>query len=173
VASVAVSTPSSALLIGVSDSTLGSTTATATEKDASGNALSDRTVSWSSSATTVATVDASGVIRAVGEGTATITATSEEKSGQISVTVTRPPVLQVNVVPLTSSIKVGAAETLAVTLLDAAGHSLTGRLIATVNNSPTLITVSGGQVTGVAAGTATVNFSSEGITTVATISVTP
>ena len=80
---------------------------------------------------------------------------------------------QVSVVPQSSSVAVGATVSLAVTLLDSQGHQLTHRLIATVNNSPSLVTVAGGQIKGVAAGTATVNYSSEGVTTVATIVVTP
>ncbi len=69
--------------------TAGSTTlATAVTTDTLGAALTSRTVTWSSSATTVATVSDSGLVTAVAPGTASITATSEGKSGFATVTVT-------------------------------------------------------------------------------------
>ena len=61
---------------------------TATPKDASGNPLSGRVVTWATSAPAVATVSASGLVTGVGAGTATITATSEGKSGSSAITVT-------------------------------------------------------------------------------------
>src|SRR5438552_1524824 len=61
---------------------------TATPKDANGRALSGRAVSWSSSNTSVVTVSNAGVVSAVTLGSATITATSEGKSGTSSITVT-------------------------------------------------------------------------------------
>jgi len=64
----------------------------ATVKDADGNTLTDRTVTWSSSDNSVATVDASaGVAKAVAAGTAMITATSEGKSGSATLTVAALP----------------------------------------------------------------------------------
>lgn len=61
---------------------------TATLKDASGNTLTGRTVTWSSSSTTVATVSTTGLVTAVAVGNATISATSEGKSTTAAVTVT-------------------------------------------------------------------------------------
>jgi len=69
-------------------------TLTATLRDANGNILTGRTVSWSSSNTTVATVAGSGTSATVtgkSNGTATITATSEGKSGTATITVNIPP----------------------------------------------------------------------------------
>ena len=60
-------------------------------KDASGNTLTGRTVSWSSSNTAVASVSAVGLVTGVGAGTATITATSEGQSGMASATVSTSP----------------------------------------------------------------------------------
>lgn len=58
-----------------------------TLRDADGNALSGRTVTYASSDDTVATVDASGLVTAVGKGRATLTAASEGRSGSASATV--------------------------------------------------------------------------------------
>jgi uncharacterized protein YjdB len=49
--------------------------------DAAGNELTGRTVTWSSGNTFIATVDATGRVRAVKRGEVTITATSEGQSG--------------------------------------------------------------------------------------------
>jgi Peptidase family M28/PA domain/Bacterial Ig-like domain (group 2) len=69
--------------------TTGLTTqATAVTADSLGTALTGRTVTWTSSAATVATVSSSGLVTAVAPGTADITATSEGKSGFATVTVT-------------------------------------------------------------------------------------
>src|SRR5213075_1738256 len=56
-------------------------------KDAGGNSLSGRSVAWQSSNTAVAIVSATGAISGVAAGTATITASSEGKSGSAGLTV--------------------------------------------------------------------------------------
>ncbi|PYO38354.1 MAG: hypothetical protein DMD29_13645 [Gemmatimonadetes bacterium] len=61
---------------------------TATPKDASGNPLAGRVVTWGSSNTAVATVNGSGLVTGVAAGSATITATSEGRSGTGAITVT-------------------------------------------------------------------------------------
>jgi alpha-tubulin suppressor-like RCC1 family protein len=61
---------------------------TVTLKDAGGNTLTGRTVTWNSSAPGIASVDGNGLVTAVAAGTATVTATSEGVSGTASVTVT-------------------------------------------------------------------------------------
>jgi hypothetical protein len=60
---------------------------TATVQSAAGNALSGRTITWSATPATVATVDGTGTVTGVGAGSATITATSEGKSATTTVTV--------------------------------------------------------------------------------------
>jgi trimeric autotransporter adhesin len=62
-------------------------TLTATTRDALGNILTGRVVTWTSSNTNVATVDQNGVVTAQNRGNATITATSEGKTGTAAVVV--------------------------------------------------------------------------------------
>jgi hypothetical protein len=61
---------------------------TATLRDASGNVLTGRTVSWGSSNLSGATVSATGLVTGVAPGSATVTATSEGKTGTAAVTIT-------------------------------------------------------------------------------------
>lgn len=63
----------------------------ATVKDADGAVLPGRTVTWASSSPTVASVSVSGLVTGAAAGTATITATSEGKSGSAIVSVAQPP----------------------------------------------------------------------------------
>src|SRR5260370_2326233 len=95
---------------------------TATLKDASGNVLSGRTVTWASGAPTVATVSPSGLVSGVAVGSATVTATSEGQSGSATVTVSTVPVASVTVSPATASVTVGQAVQLTATLKDASGN---------------------------------------------------
>jgi len=81
VASVEVTPGSVNLAVG------GTVQLTATPKDAAGQPLSGRAITWGSDATGVATVSGSGLVTGVGAGLATVTATSEGRSGSASVTV--------------------------------------------------------------------------------------
>jgi uncharacterized protein YjdB len=82
VASVAIAPAAPSLTVG------GTVQLTATLRDAAGNILSGRTVTWSTSNAAVATVSPTGVLTGVGAGGATVTATSEGTSAQVQVTVT-------------------------------------------------------------------------------------
>jgi uncharacterized protein YjdB len=86
VASVTVTPPSAALVLGV----IPTQQLTATTKDAHGNTLVGRVVTWTSDNNGVATVSASGIVTAITAGTATITALSEGVSGTSSITVSMP-----------------------------------------------------------------------------------
>lgn len=82
VASVTVSPAS------VSLTTAGTAQLTATSKDSAGGTLTGRAITWASSNAAVATVSATGLVTGATDGSATITATSEGKSGSAAVTVT-------------------------------------------------------------------------------------
>src|SRR6185503_4596269 len=82
VAAVTVTGSSSAMVVG---STLQLTAAAV---DANGATLTDRTITWTSSDTAVATVTASGLVSALASGSATIQATAETKSGSMAISVT-------------------------------------------------------------------------------------
>ncbi len=76
---------------------VGQTTqATATLRDAQGNVLTGRSIVWTSGSVAVAAVNATGLIAAVATGTATITATSEGRSGSTTMTITPAAVTAAN-----------------------------------------------------------------------------
>jgi carboxypeptidase family protein/Big-like domain-containing protein len=66
---------------------LQTTQLSATLKDAAGATLSGRSITWSSSATTVASVSGTGLVTAVLAGTTTVTASSEGRNASVTVTV--------------------------------------------------------------------------------------
>lgn len=85
VASVSITTSSASVQKG---QTLQLTVET---KDASGNSLPGRTVSWSSSSEAIATVTQSGVVSGLAVGSVTVTALSEGKSASTAIQVTPVP----------------------------------------------------------------------------------
>ena len=168
VASVTVTPVTSTVLAGQTD------TLTATTKDAGGNVLTGRTVTWTTGNAAIATVSTAGVVTGVaGGGPVTITATSEGQSGTAAVTVTLVPVASVTVVPAAATVLVGQTTALADTTKDADGNVLTGRPVTWSTSNAALATVSAaGVVTGVAAGgPVTITASSEGQTGSAAITV--
>jgi uncharacterized protein YjdB len=154
----------------------GTVQLTATPKDANGNPLTGRTVTWQTSDATIATVDAAGLVtgQALG-GPVTITATSEGKSGTSSVTVSTTPVASVAVTPASASVQVDATVQLTATPKDANGNPLTGRTVTWQTSDATKATVdANGLVTGKAAGgPVTITATSEGKSGTSAITVTP
>ena len=147
---------------------------TATPKDANGNALTGRVVTWSSSNTAVASVNAGGFVTSGAAGSATITATSEGKSGTSAITVTSVPVASVTVSPAPGSVQAGQTLQLTATPKDVNGNPLTGRTISWSSSNTSVATVSAsGLVTGVVAGSATITATSEGQSGTSAITVTP
>jgi uncharacterized protein YjdB len=150
--------------------------AIAVARDASGNVLTGRSVTWSSSNTSVATVDASGVVTGRAGGSAQITAISEGVSGNATITVNAPaptPIATVAVTLNPPSVEVNQTSQATAVARDAAGNVLTGRTVTWTSSNTTVATVSaGGLVTGRAAGTAQITATSEGKAGSATITVT-
>jgi uncharacterized protein YjdB len=168
VASVTVTPATASVTVGQT------TTLQAQTLDASGATLTGRVVTWTTSNAGVATVSSSGVVTGVAAGTATITATSEGKSGTSTVTVTALPVASVTVSPTTLSLLAGQTGTLTATVRDAANNVLTDRQVTWTSSNTAVATVApNGSVTAVAPGTATITAASEGRTGSATVTVSP
>jgi uncharacterized protein YjdB len=146
----------------------------ATLRDASGDVLNGRTVTWSSDLPTVATVSALGMVTAVTVGTATITATSGGVTGSTTVTVSPVPVASVEVSPSSVTLVARQSTQLVVTARDALGNVLSGRTSTWSSSNTAVATVSAtGVVTGVSPGAVTISASVDGVTGFSTVSILP
>jgi hypothetical protein len=156
VASVEVASAASSVTVGQTVQLV------ATIKDAAGNPLSGRTVSWSSGST-VATVDGNGLVTGVEPGSATLTATVEGQTGSAAITVLPVPVASVSVSPDSVILQMGGTRQLAATVRDAGGNSLAGRPVSWSTSNDAIVAVSGsGLVTSVGVGAAIVTAVVEG-----------
>ena len=120
---------------------------------------SNKTVAWTSSNNAVATVDNSGFVTAISEGTATIRAATQDetKYDECEVTVSNPNIPVQGLILNKSSLTLtegGAAETLIATVLPA---NATNKTINWISSKPSVATVSSnGTVAPVAIGSATI-----------------
>jgi len=151
---------------------IGSTTKLlATAYDAGQNALPDRAIIWTTSDAAVATVDANGLVTAKAKGTATITASAEGKSGTSEFTVAPGAVSKVLVTPSSVSMLSGDKQQFAASAQDASGTVLTGKTVVWTSNDLQVATVSGGDVTALAGGSATITATVDGVSGTATVTV--
>jgi uncharacterized protein YjdB/alpha-tubulin suppressor-like RCC1 family protein len=148
------------------------TTLSATTRDAGGNVLPGRVVFWSTSDSTRATVNGSGVVTGVRKGPVTITATSEGQSGSATITVIpgAPALVTVSPNPLT----VVALDTARLTAVvqDASGDTITAAVSWSSADGGTATVNGSGLVTGVAEGSVIITATSGGITGTDTVIVT-
>lgn len=169
VASVSVSVAETSLSIGQS------TQATAIAKDASGKALSGRTFDFSSSNTSIATVSSSGLVTAKAPGTATVTASTNGKSGSVAVNVQggpAPKVASVSVAVGSSNLVIGQTTTAVATVKDAGGVVLSGQAIVWASSSAAVASIApSGQITAIAPGSATLTGTVGGISGSAKVTV--
>lgn len=141
----------------------GTSQATAALTDANNNALTGRVITWSTSDATIATVDANGLVTTLKDGTVTVTATSEGKTGSATLTVTLVPVANVAVSLASPTVVIAQTTQATAAVTDANGGTLTGRPIVWASSDTNIATVSPtGVVTAVAQGTATITATVEG-----------
>lgn len=172
--------PVASVVVVLAEQTTTTIALVAIVSDAQGNQLLGRVVTWSSSDSTIAPVNALGVVtEGSSNGTATITATCEEVTGSMTVTITgaTPVVTTVTVSPSSASITdTGAGDTvqLSATVTDQYGATMTGQTIAWSSTAPSTASVdsNSGLVTGQAAGSATISATCAGVTGTAAITVT-
>jgi uncharacterized protein YjdB len=146
----------------------------AVAKDASGTVLAGRTVAWTTSDATKATVSSTGLVTGVAPGTITVTASAEGKSGTAAITVKPKPVGAVIVSPAQVSIEAGQTRQLTTQVTDDQGNVLSGRPVTFTTENASIATVTtAGVVTAVAPGATKIVATSEGKTGSADITVTP
>lgn len=159
------------------------TAATATARDASGNALLGLGFTWASSAPVVATVDSGGNVKAVAVGSALISATetTSGKAGSATLTVTTTPtpptppapssIARVEVGPASGTIPQGAKSQLLAKAFDAQNNEVP-TAFSWVSSNPSVLGVSSsGQVSAQNRGSSNVTVSAGGKSATATLSV--
>ena len=112
----------------------------------------DKTVTWSTSDASVATVS-NGVVTAKKVGTATITAKAGDKSATCEITVVATPVTAVTLNKTSASLKAGETVTLTATVKP---DDATDKTVTWSTSDATVATVSNGVVTAKKVGTATI-----------------
>jgi hypothetical protein len=145
--------------------------ATAHYSDGSSNPMTS--VAWTTSDSTVATISAAGLLTAVKQGSATISAASQGITGSTSVTVGPPNLVSIAVSPQDPTVSAGLTQQFTATgtytdgstqALNGASWTSTPSTVATISNS--------GLATGATAGTATIQATSGTISGSTTLTVT-
>jgi alpha-tubulin suppressor-like RCC1 family protein len=170
VAAVTISAPRSDIRVGQSIQLA------ATPVNASGAIVSGETVAWTTSDAAIAKVEPSGLLTGMGPGSVTITATTSEKSGTVSISVTLVPVSKVDVTLPANPLPAGVPATLSVVVKDSADRLLSGRKFTYSSSNANVATVSEtGVVTGKTPGGTVLSVTSEGIigTVIATVVLGP
>jgi uncharacterized protein YjdB len=141
VARVDVSAPATAVDVGTTMQLA------ATPRAADGRALAGRAVAWTSDNHAVATVTTAGMVTAHAAGTATITATSEGRRGETTLTVrpvaTEPEVLWVQITPAGELVQPqGSTRQLGFVARGANGVEVPGRTATWSSSNPAVVSVS-------------------------------
>ena len=129
----------------------------------------DKTVTWTTSDATVATVS-NGVVTAKMLGTATITAKAGDKTATCSITVVATPVTSVTLNKTSASLKVGETVTLSATVNPS---DATDKTVTWTTSDAKVATVSNGVVTAKMLGTATITAKAGDKTATCSITVVP
>ncbi len=144
--------------------------------DASGATLTGRDIDWVSSNPSVASVGSDGSVTGVAAGTATITATSEGKSGAAPITVTAV----VTLVPTTVNVSLSASTigttgngTASAVVLDQAGNTMSGQTVTWSSSNTSVVTInpSTGAYTAAGTGSTTIRASVGSLSGTATLTV--
>ena len=143
----------------------------ATPLDQAGRPLAGRAVAWSSSNDSVASVSPAGLVTAVGDGAATITATSEAASGSASITVAQAPATLAVAPDAATLTALGQTQQLAASGQDANNNAIQSPQVTWTSSGPAVSVSASGLVTAMGNGTATVTAAANGRTAAATITV--
>lgn len=166
-AKIAVTPPSATLLPG------GTTQLVAALEDQYGNAVSGEAVTWRSADPAVADVSSTGLVTGVAAGgPVAVTATAGGKSGSAQITVARPPVARVVVMPTQLVVTVGDVAQLHATPQDAAGNALADRAVFWQSTRSDIVEVrQDGSIIARAPGHANISATSEGMSGFASVDV--
>lgn len=132
-------------------------------RDQNAQAMTGAAVAWSSDDAAITTVDASGLVTAVGKGTAIVTATAGSASGTATVTVAQI-VAAVTVSPGADTLVASDTLRLSAAVADANGHPVVGAEFSWMSGDTAVAVVDAtGLVTGVGAGQVEITATSSGV----------
>jgi serine/threonine protein kinase/uncharacterized protein YjdB len=144
----------------------------ATVLDGSGRALGDRSITWASTDTVVATVTPGGQVNARGPGTARISAASEGQTAESLITVSPLPVTRVAIAPVALDLEVDESAALGVEVRDATGRVVPDAAVRWAAADSTIAAVQAdGLVRGLRPGVTTVTAQADGVAGRASIRV--
>ncbi len=145
---------------------------TATVRDQNGQPITGASVSWTMDDNSVATVSTGGLVTAVRNGSATVTATSGSATGAAAVTVLQRPA-RIGVSPSTVTFSaLGDTVRLTAQPLDANGNEVADATVTWTSGDEAVATVdSGGLVTAAGNGTANITAAAGGATGAAGVTV--
>ncbi|HEV8216455.1 MAG TPA: Ig-like domain-containing protein [Gemmatimonadaceae bacterium] len=165
VSAVSVTLGSSSIVAG------GTTQATAVASDALGNAITGRSVTWSTSNSAVATVSNLGLVTAVAGGTVSVTATVDGVQGSATLVVTAPSVASVTVTVGSASLTAGQTTQASAVAKDASGNVM-NLAVTWSSDAPTVASVSSsGLVSALSSGNANIVATVSGKTGTGAVSV--
>jgi uncharacterized protein YjdB len=149
-------------------------TATGTFSDGGKSNLSAK-VSWTSSDSSIAAVNDTGLVMAVSLGQATVTATLDSFSSSAMVTVDPAAVVSISVTPLGPGITTGSAQQLTATAIysDNSTVDVTATASWASSNSGVATVSIGGSVSGVANGQAAISATFDSVSGATAINVIP
>jgi uncharacterized protein YjdB len=158
---------------GTASGTLGqSAQFTATVYDSRGRVVTGKLITWTSTDSTVVSINASGVATGIGVGNANLVATTSGVSAQAQVSVTGTAIASIALTPNTASGAVGDSVQFAATMRDASGNVLSGRRVLWTSTAPGVVSVdTAGWARALSVGTATITATSAGISASAATSV--
>lgn len=141
-----------------------STTVSVVLRDALNQVLNGRAVTYTSLQPAIATANAQGVVQGLSIGQATIRAQSENASGTIVITVTRPSIARLVLEPASVELPLGDVTTLSVTAYSATDEVLDDRIVVWRSDNLDVARVDfNGRVTTHAIGQAVIEAEVEGI----------
>lgn len=124
-------------------------------KDSAGK-VTEMPATWVSSNPKVATVDASGVVTSVAEGTTSVKGTVGDVAGAADVVVVFRPIDSIEVSPLNIPLRVGELAKISLVARDPQGAPIADVAATWTSSDPKVATCSGGTVLGLGPGSATV-----------------
>ena len=151
-------------------------------RDDDGTPVTDRPLTWQSSAPGVATVTSNGYVRAVANGFAFVVVSVGDVVDTVRVTVgarapdggAPPVVTTVSVAPAAMDLDVGETQAIAASAFDAGGRVVTGRTVTWESEDAGVASVSPtGVVRAVAVGSTRIRATIDGVWEVVTVRVTP